>query len=132
MKKQLGADFDVPVAPSDTPLEPVDANIQTQSQDTNEIVEQETAPIIQEKPQPKPKDESQVLTESIEAQNLYQLAEIHFKKGRYIGYKKCVDACREIIEKYPSTVEAQKAKEMLRQLPSDKRKLYGITEEELN
>lgn len=133
MKKLIGATLNEPVTPAAAPLEPTaDSNVQTQVQDSNENVKQESAPVIQEKqPEPKPKDESQLLTESVEAQNLYQLAEIHFKKGRYIGYGKCVDACREIIVKYPSTVEAQKAKEMLRQLPSDKRKLYGITDEEL-
>lgn len=79
----------------------------------------------------KPVDETTSLTDDIEAQKLYQIAEISRKKGKFISYKKMVDACREIMQKYPNTQYAPMARDMLRQLPPGKRNLYKITDEEL-
>ena len=79
----------------------------------------------------KEKTDAEKLQDSVAAGQLYELAKIHFKKGYVIGYKKCVDACREILQKYPDTREAVMAREMLRQIPARKRKLYHVTDEDM-
>lgn len=52
------------------------------------------------------------------------------KKGAQ-SYKKGVDMCRDIIKKYPGTKYEKEARMLLRQVPENKRNLYGITDEEL-
>ena len=42
-----------------------------------------------------------------------------------------VDYCREIIEKYPDSSYAPRARRMLRDIPRRYRKLYKITDEEM-
>ncbi|GAH73201.1 unnamed protein product [marine sediment metagenome] len=56
------------------------------------------------------------------------------KMGRLpvLGYKKMVDACREIIERWPNSEYAFKAKRMLADIPARYRRQYGITEEEID
>ena len=71
--------------------------------------------------------------EEMEAARLYQLAETQFKIGSKLGmtYKKSVDACREILAKYPDTTYASKARELLRRIPQRYRSTYNITNEEM-
>jgi len=50
---------------------------------------------------------------------------------RVITYKRGVDFCRQIMQKYPGTSYAHQARELLRQVPENQRQRYGITDQEL-
>ena len=71
--------------------------------------------------------------EEIEAQRIFEFALNQRKMGRLpgMGFKKMVDSCRQIIEKYPGTVYAFKAKRMLADIPERYKKMYKITDEEM-
>lgn len=72
--------------------------------------------------------------QKIEAERLFEMALTQRKMARLPGmsYKQMVDYCRELIEKFPDTVYAAKAREMLGEVPERKRQLYNITDEEIN
>ncbi len=72
--------------------------------------------------------------DKLRAEKLFEMALFHRKAGRLPGptFKKMVDYCREIIEKYPGTVYAYKAKRMLADIPRRYRRQYNITDEELD
>ena len=74
------------------------------------------------------------LEDELQAQKLYEWALTQRKMGRLpaMGYKKMVDACREIIERWPDSEYAFKAKRMLADIPERYRSLYHITEEEID
>jgi hypothetical protein len=84
--------------------------------------------------EPKPQFKELSLEEKVEAEKLFEMALFHRKSGRLpvLGYKKMVDYCREIIERWPDSEYAFKAKRMLRDIPEQYRKTYGITEEEID
>ena len=67
------------------------------------------------------------------AQQLFEWALSQRKMGRLPGmtYKKMVDTCREIIELYPDSEYAYKAKRMLGDIPEQYRKQYNITDGEI-
>jgi len=48
------------------------------------------------------------------------------------GYGRMVDACRDIIQKYPGSEFDYKARRMLGDIPERERERYHITNEELN
>ena len=75
--------------------------------------------------------ESETLEREMQAQKLYEQANIYYKKGKFIGYGKCVKFAREIIEKYPETQYTEMSREMLRDLPRRKQQQFKITDEEL-
>ena len=77
-------------------------------------------------------DEEKVAT-NLQAQRLYQMAEVEFKIGRkpFMSFKRCVDYCRELIEKYPDSAEAAKARVLLSRIPQRHRKQFKITDEEM-
>jgi len=56
---------------------------------------------------------------------------INLAKKRAQTYKKGVDLCRVIIQKYPGTKYEDAARSLLREVPEHKRKTYRITDEEL-
>ena len=68
------------------------------------------------------------------AEQLFEMALFERKKGRLpgMGFKKMVDYCREILEKWPNSVYAYKARRMLGDIPERFRKRYKITDEEIN
>ena len=83
---------------------------------------------------PKPKFRELTEIENIDAEQLFENA-IQFRKiGRLPGprYKVMVDACRQIIQKYPGSEWAWKAKRMLGDIPESYRSRYKITEEEID
>ena len=84
-----------------------------------------------EEPQPA-NDEERVAT-NLQAQKLYEMAEVEFKIGRkpLMSFKRCVDYCRELIEKYPDSAEAAKARVLLRRIPQRHRKKWKVTDEEM-
>jgi len=82
----------------------------------------------------KPQFEKLSLEDELQAQKLYEWALSQRKMGRLpvLGYKKMVDACREIIQRWPNSEYAFKAKRMLADIPVRYRRQYGITEEEID
>lgn len=85
-----------------------------------------------ETPKPKFRELSEI--ENIDAEQLFNNA-IQFRKiGRLPGprYRVMVDACRQIIQKYPGSEWAWKAKRMLGDIPESYRSRYKITEEEID
>ncbi len=70
----------------------------------------------------------------VQAERLFEMAITERKIARLPGtsYKNMVDYCREIIEKYPNSPQAPKAKRMLGEVPQRYWKRYKITEEEIN
>jgi len=78
-------------------------------------------------------DEIEELQQNLQAQRLYQWAETEFKIARkpLMSFKKCVDYCREIIQKWPDSAEAAKARVLLRKIPERHRQRYNITDEEM-
>jgi len=74
--------------------------------------------------------------ELVQAEKLFNLAVQERKMGRLpgvkLGYKNMVDHCREIIQRWPDSEYAFKAKRMLRDIPERYRKRYKITDEEID
>jgi hypothetical protein len=72
--------------------------------------------------------------ERVDAEKLFEMALFQRKEARLPGmsYKLMVDYCRQIIEKYPDTEYAFKARRMLGDIPARFRQQFKITEEEIN
>jgi hypothetical protein len=72
--------------------------------------------------------------ENAGASQLFELAITQRKMGRLPGihYGAMVQYCREIIEKYPGSEYAYKAKRMLADIPASYRERYHITDDEIN
>ncbi|MFC1738854.1 hypothetical protein ACFL1G_07400, partial [Planctomycetota bacterium] len=67
------------------------------------------------------------------AEQLYEYALSFRSMGRLpvVSYKQMVDICRQIIELYPDSEYAYKAKRMLGDIPEQYRKQYNITDGEI-
>jgi len=90
-------------------------------------------PAVQPEP-PQPQiEEIEELQQNLQAQRLYQWAETEFRIARkpLMSYKRCVDFCREIIQRWPDSAEAAKARVLLRKIPERHRQRYNITDEEM-
>jgi len=72
--------------------------------------------------------------DKVRAEQLFEMALTQRKMGRLpgMGYKKMVDYCRQIIEEYPDSIFAFKARRMLADIPERFRKQYKITDKEIN
>mgnify|MGYP000170995582 CR=1 FL=1 len=68
-----------------------------------------------------------------EAQRKLTFAQNNMKMAQrgILGYQQVVAICRGIIQDYPDTEYAQQARELLRQIPEDKRAQFNLTEAEL-
>ena len=79
-------------------------------------------------------DEELTDEQKVDAERLFEMALAQRKMGRLPGvsYKLMVDYCREIIEKYPKSSYAAKARRMLADIPEQDRKAYNVTDEEIN
>ena len=68
------------------------------------------------------------------AEQLFELAIAQRKMGRLPGmhYGAMVQYCRQIIEKYPGSEYAYKAKRILADIPASERERYHITDDEIN
>jgi hypothetical protein len=89
---------------------------------------------MQAAPGGEPDFPGQELMDEYDAQKLLQLAEMKIEQSRKVRGSNPRDgiiAARKVIEKYPNTPEAQKAKELLRRVPDRYKNQYNITEEEL-
>ena len=80
----------------------------------------------------KPKFRELSEIERIDAERLFNVALQHRKIGRLqgIGYKQMVEYCRMIIERYPDSEYAFKAKRMLADIPVRFRERFNVTLEE--
>ena len=88
-------------------------------------------PVVQQPEQIPQIDEDS--PENIDAQRLYSMAEFESKLARkpMMTYYKMVNYCRQILEKYPNTIYAEKARALLRKMPEHERSKYNITDKEL-
>jgi hypothetical protein len=68
------------------------------------------------------------------AEQLFELAMAQRKMGRLPGvsYGAMVQYCRDIIQRYPQSDYAYKAKRMLADIPERERQRYSITDDEMN
>jgi hypothetical protein len=68
------------------------------------------------------------------AEQLFELAITQRKMGRLPGmhYGAMVQYCRQIIERYPGSEYAYKAKRILADIPERERQRYSITDDEIN
>ena len=68
-----------------------------------------------------------------QAENWYQMAQFHKKSGRLpmLSYKKVVDYCRLIFEHHPESPQAEKARQLLREMPEKYQKRFNVTNEEM-
>jgi len=94
-------------------------------------------PIIQQpKPvaPPKPEFEKLSLEDEVEAQRLWEWVVNQRKMGRLpiMGYGQMVKTCRQIIQRWPESEYAFKAKRALADLPERYRKMYNITDKEID
>ena len=97
-----------------------------------EDAEQQTEQQAEQEKEPVFKELSEI--EEVEAERLFEMA-IQFRKmGRLPGvsYKQSVDACRQLIEKFPGSEYEFKAKRILAEIPEQERKKYKITDEEID
>ncbi len=94
--------------------------------------EQAVAKQPAEPPKPVFKELSEV--EKVEAERLFEFAIQQRKIGRLpvTGFKPMVDACRQIIQKFPGSEFDYKARRMLADIPQRYRERYKITEEEID
>ncbi len=91
---------------------------------------QQTTPVAPPKPEFKKLSE----TEEIRAQQLWEWVKNQRKMGRLpvMGYGQMVKTCRDIIRRWPESEYAFYAKRALADLPERYRKMYNITEEEID
>jgi type IV secretory pathway VirB10-like protein len=94
--------------------------------------EQPVAKQSAEPPKPVFKELSEV--EKVEAERLFEYAIQQRKIGRLpaTGYKPMVDACRQIMQKFPASEFDYKARRMLADIPERYRQRYNITKEEID
>ena len=78
-------------------------------------------------------EQQEISPEEIQAEKLFEMALAQRKMARLPGvnYKLMVDYCREIIEKYPASIYASKARRMLGEVPRQYWQQYNITEKEI-
>ena len=74
--------------------------------------------------------------EKLDAEKLFEMAMFQKKEARLPGIgggnKLMVDYCRQIIQKYPDSEYAWKARRMLGTLPARFKQQYNVTDEEIN
>jgi type IV secretory pathway VirB10-like protein len=85
-------------------------------------------------PAPQPKFVKLSFENEVEAQKLFEWAKTQRKMGRLpiMGYKQMVDACREIIRRWPQSQYAFLSKQMLADIPERYHEMYHITKEEMD
>jgi len=91
-------------------------------------------PAPEPRPQPIPKFKQLSEIDSIEAERLFEFAIQQRKIGRLpvTGFKPMVDACRQIMQRFPGSEFDYKAKRMLADIPQRYRERYKITKEEID
>jgi hypothetical protein len=81
----------------------------------------------------KPVFKSLTPEEEMHAQQLLEYALSFRSMGRLprVSYKPMIDVCRQIIDLYPDSEYAYKAKRILGDIPESQRSLYNVTEDEI-
>jgi hypothetical protein len=72
--------------------------------------------------------------DKIQAERLVTYAEDLFMKtgAKHVTtYKRGIELCRQVMKEYPGSEYADKARQLLRQVPENQRSKYGITDQEL-
>ena len=143
--------------PSDPQPESGSKSVYEQWEKDDAKLRAEPEPVVEEPPQPAPANEPTPgsapvkrvtpnepttmpqfvelsMEQKVQAEKLFEMAVFHSKQGRLpvMTYKKMVDYCREIIQRWPESEYAFKAKRMLRHMPERHRARYDITEEEID
>ena len=74
------------------------------------------------------------MVEEVQAQQLWEWVKTQRKMGRLpvFSYKQMVDKCREIIERWPDSEYAFKAKRALADIPERYHKMYNVSKEEMD
>jgi hypothetical protein len=127
-----------------TPLTPADSNslaaVDSNSlpADSNSLPRAAQAPAVQKPVQKagQPQTQYKELSEEdkIQAEKLVTYAEDLFMKAagkRVITYKRGIELCRQVMKEYPGSEYANKARQLLRQVPENQRSKYNITDQEL-
>jgi len=99
-------------------------------QPANEPAAQVEASPASEEPQVKA-HKSEEETFNPQASKLYEQAKGQMKMAKYTGYRAPIDMCRTVIKDYPETPEAEKCRQLLREVPANRRQQFGITNEEM-
>jgi HJR/Mrr/RecB family endonuclease len=83
---------------------------------------------------PKPQFKQLTEEQQIEAERILEMALAERKMSRLPGMtpKRMVDYCRQIIQKWPDSEYAFKAKRMLADIPERYHQMYNITKEEID
>ena len=117
--------------------------VETPEAEEVEVVRQEATEQPERRKRPTRPSRPRVVREQIEivegeevnpqAEKLYQMAVIESKIARkpMMTYKKMVDYCRQLIQDYPDTKYAKRARQLLRQMPERERRKYNVTNEEM-
>ncbi len=89
---------------------------------------------VQQTTPPKPEFKKLSEIEDIQAQQLWEWVKSQRKMGRLpiMGYGQMVKTCRDIIQRWPESEYAFYAKRTLADLPQKYRKMYNITEKEID
>lgn len=98
---------------------------------TEEIAPAETAPPEQTA---EPTFEKLSIEDEVQAQKLHSMALEERKRSRLpmMTPKMMVDYCREIIQKWPESEYAFQAKRMLADIPERYKKMYNVTDQEMD
>ncbi|OHB57925.1 MAG: hypothetical protein A2Y07_02015 [Planctomycetes bacterium GWF2_50_10] len=96
----------------------------------NEPAAQVEASPATEEPQVKA-HKSEEETFNPQASKLYEQARGQMKTAKVLGYRAPIDMCRTVIRDYPETPEAEKCRQLLREVPAAKRQQFGVTNEEM-
>ncbi len=71
--------------------------------------------------------------QNIQAERIYQMALTESKIARkpMMSYVRMVNYCRQLLKEFPNTPHAEKARQLLRNMPERKQQRYNITAEEM-
>jgi len=122
------------------PVEPVRTISDTWREDEKRLRAEPNVPVQPTTEQtaataePLPKFKELTEDEKAGAEQLFELAMAQRKMGRLPGvsYGAMVQYCRDIIQRYPGSEYAYKAKRMLADIPQTERERYNITDDEIN
>jgi len=130
-----------------TPLTPADSNslaavdsnsLPSDSNSLPRAVQTPATPAVQRPAQKagQPQSQYKELSEEdkVQAERLVTYAEDLFMKtgAKHVTtYKRGIELCRQVMKDYPGSEYADKARQLLRQVPENQRSRYGITDQEL-
>lgn len=91
-----------------------------------QIVQQPEEKVATEPTGPKQPETSEQAESIPNAEKLYQIALFYKEPSNSpdMGYKIMLDCCGLILDQYPNTPQAEKARELLQEVPEDYRKRY--------